>query len=97
MTFRYPVLAITFFFAVLPAMAVAQTLSQAESDPRTLGWIISRVSGMEFTELLSDRIWSRMGAEQDAYVTVDCFRLKWSPGYERGAARRTSRRPVTKH
>ena len=36
-----------------------------------LGWIISRVSGMEFTELLSARIWSRMGAEQDAYVTVD--------------------------
>ena len=36
-----------------------------------LGWIISRVSGMEFTELLSERIWSRMGAEQDAYVTVD--------------------------
>ncbi len=36
-----------------------------------LGWIISRVSGKEFTELLSDRIWSQMGAEQDAYVTVD--------------------------
>jgi CubicO group peptidase (beta-lactamase class C family) len=36
-----------------------------------LGWIISRVSGMEFTELLSERIWSHMGAEQDAYVTVD--------------------------
>ncbi len=37
----------------------------------TLGWIISRVSGMEITELLSERIWSRMGAEQDAYMTVD--------------------------
>ena len=36
-----------------------------------LGWIISRVSGMEVTELLSERIWSRMGAEQDAYMTVD--------------------------
>ena len=36
-----------------------------------LGWIISRVSGMEFSELLSDRIWSHMGAELDAYVTVD--------------------------
>jgi CubicO group peptidase (beta-lactamase class C family) len=36
-----------------------------------LGWIISRVSGVEVTELLSDRIWSRMGAEQDAYMTVD--------------------------
>ncbi len=36
-----------------------------------LGWIISRVSGREFTELLSDRIWTQIGAEQDAYVTVD--------------------------
>ena len=36
-----------------------------------LGWIISRVSGREITELLSERIWRRMGAEQDAYMTVD--------------------------
>ena len=36
-----------------------------------LGWIISRVSGMGVTELLSQRIWNRMGAEQDAYMTVD--------------------------
>ncbi len=36
-----------------------------------LGWIISRVSGKEVTELLSERIWSRIGAEQDAYMTVD--------------------------
>ncbi|MEM9530562.1 MAG: serine hydrolase [Pseudomonadota bacterium] len=36
-----------------------------------LGWIISRVSGLEVTELLSDRIWRRIGAEQDGYMTVD--------------------------
>lgn len=36
-----------------------------------LGWIISRVSGLEVTELLSERLWRRMGAEQDAYITVD--------------------------
>lgn len=36
-----------------------------------LGWIVSRVSGKEVTDLLSERIWSRMGAEQDAYMTVD--------------------------
>lgn len=36
-----------------------------------LGWIISRVSGKAVTELLSERIWSRMGAEQDAYIAVD--------------------------
>ena len=36
-----------------------------------LGWIVSRVSGKSVTELLSERIWSRMGAEQDGYFTVD--------------------------
>jgi len=36
-----------------------------------LGWILSRVSGQAVTELLSERVWSRMGAEQDAYMTVD--------------------------
>ncbi|WP_455212346.1 serine hydrolase domain-containing protein [Kaarinaea lacus] len=36
-----------------------------------LGWIISRITGKELTTLLSTRIWSKMGAEQDAYMTVD--------------------------
>ncbi len=36
-----------------------------------LGWIISRASGKDFTDLLSERVWSKMGAEQDAYMTVD--------------------------
>lgn len=36
-----------------------------------LGWIISRVTGKDLTTLLSERIWSRMGAEQDGYMTVD--------------------------
>lgn len=36
-----------------------------------LGWILSRVSGKSVAELLSERIWKRMGAEQDAYFTVD--------------------------
>ena len=37
----------------------------------TLGWIISRVSGKGMAELLSERIWSKIGAEQDGYMTVD--------------------------
>lgn len=36
-----------------------------------LGWIISRATGQELTELLSEKIWSKMNAEQDAYMTVD--------------------------
>ena len=36
-----------------------------------LGWIISRVTGKAVTDLASERLWRRMGAEQDAYQTVD--------------------------
>ena len=36
-----------------------------------LGWIITRVTGKEVTQLASERLWSKMGAEQAAYQTVD--------------------------
>ncbi len=36
-----------------------------------LGWIISRVTGKSVTDLASERLWRRMGAEMDAYQTVD--------------------------
>ncbi len=36
-----------------------------------LGWIISRVTNKDIAHLLSERIWSKMGAEQDGYMTVD--------------------------
>ncbi|KPQ27869.1 MAG: putative beta-lactamase [Marinobacter excellens HL-55] len=36
-----------------------------------LGWIISRVTGKDVAKLLSERIWQKMGAEQDGYMTVD--------------------------
>jgi len=36
-----------------------------------LGWIVSRVSGKPLTQLASERLWRPMGAEQDAYMTVD--------------------------
>lgn len=36
-----------------------------------LGWILSRISGQALTELASERLWRRMGAEQDAYQTID--------------------------
>jgi len=45
-----------------------------------LGWIISRVTGKSVTELLSDRIWRRMGAEQDAYFTVDALGTPFAGG-----------------
>ena len=37
----------------------------------TLGWIIARRTGKPVSTLLSERIWQHLGAEQDAYYTVD--------------------------
>lgn len=36
-----------------------------------LGWIISRASANTVTNLLSEKIWSKIGMEQDAYYQVD--------------------------
>jgi len=36
-----------------------------------LGWIIQRVTGMSLADNLSQRIWSLLGVEHDAYITVD--------------------------
>jgi CubicO group peptidase (beta-lactamase class C family) len=36
-----------------------------------LGWLIARVTGQSLPEVLSERIWSRIGAEEDAFLQVD--------------------------
>ncbi|WP_369647720.1 serine hydrolase domain-containing protein [Variovorax sp. V118] len=36
-----------------------------------LGWVIARATGRTVAQLLSERIWRHLGAEQDAYFTVD--------------------------
>ncbi|MDJ0699099.1 MAG: serine hydrolase [Woeseiaceae bacterium] len=45
-----------------------------------LGWIIARVSGRAVNELLSERVWGRIGAEQDAYMTVDSIGTPFAGG-----------------
>lgn len=45
-----------------------------------LGWVISRVTGHSVAEELSQRIWQKMGAEQDAYFTVDSIGTPFSGG-----------------
>lgn len=45
-----------------------------------LGWIIARKTGKSVSDLLAERIWSRMGAEQDAYYTVDSSGTPYAGG-----------------
>jgi CubicO group peptidase (beta-lactamase class C family) len=36
-----------------------------------LGWILERAGGLPYARLMTDLIWSKLGAEADAHVTVD--------------------------
>ncbi|MBU1378444.1 MAG: beta-lactamase family protein [Alphaproteobacteria bacterium] len=40
-------------------------------NTEVLGWIVQRVAGKPFAELVSERIWQKIGAEEDGYVMVD--------------------------
>lgn len=45
-----------------------------------LGWVIARVTGQNVAQLLSQRIWSRLGMEQDAYFSVDSIGTPFAGG-----------------
>ena len=45
-----------------------------------LGWIIRRATGQSVGQVLSERIWSRMGMEQDAYFEVDSVGTEFAGG-----------------
>lgn len=36
-----------------------------------MGWVIERMTGRPYAELMSERIWKRIGAQYPAYITVD--------------------------
>ncbi len=45
-----------------------------------LGWIIARVTGKNVAQVMSERIWSRLATEQDAYFTVDSIGTPFAGG-----------------
>ena len=40
-------------------------------DTEVLGWLLQRVTGKSYAALLSERLWSKIGALDDGYVWVD--------------------------
>jgi CubicO group peptidase (beta-lactamase class C family) len=45
-----------------------------------LGWMIRRVTGKSIGENLHERIWSKLGPEQDAYFTIDTVGNEFAGG-----------------
>ena len=45
-----------------------------------LGWIVSKVSGKKFNVLASELVWSKLGMEHDADITVDGLGIPFAGG-----------------
>ena len=49
-------------------------------NTEVLGWILRRVSGKNLATQLSEKIWQKIGAEQDAYFAVDSIGTEMGGG-----------------
>ncbi len=45
-----------------------------------VGWLIARTTGVSIADYLSDRIWSKIGAEREAFYTVDSIGTPFAGG-----------------
>lgn len=45
-----------------------------------LGWVLARASGKPLNELLAERVWSRLGAEREAFFAVDSIGTPFAGG-----------------
>ena len=48
-----------------------RTFQYCSANTDVLAWILENVSGRPFSELLSSELWTALGAESDAFVSID--------------------------
>ena len=66
--------------SIVPEGAHGQAFAYKTVNSDALGWVIRRVTGLSLGKNLSQRIWSRLGAEQDAYFLVDTEGTEFAGG-----------------
>ena len=69
-----------FLATVQPEGKHGEAFHYRTANTDALGWVLARVSGRTVAHLLSERIWSRLGAEQDAYMSVDSIGTPFAGG-----------------
>jgi CubicO group peptidase (beta-lactamase class C family) len=57
-----------------------QAFAYKSVNTDVLGWLIRRLTGRTLADLLSERIWQPLGAEQDAYMLVDPSGIEFAAG-----------------
>lgn len=56
---------------VKPERAHGEYFTYRSADTDLLGWLMETVTGTDLADLLSDRLWSKLGTEHDAYYALD--------------------------
>jgi CubicO group peptidase (beta-lactamase class C family) len=69
-----------FLATVQPQGRHGEAFHYRTANTDALGWVLARVSGRNVAQLLSERIWSKLGAEQDAYMSVDSIGTPFAGG-----------------
>ncbi len=61
-----------FLTTVKPALSRhGEKFTYVSPNSDLLGWIVERAAGQPFAKVLSEKLWAPMGAEADAFITVD--------------------------
>lgn len=69
-------------YSYLPTVGSAEPHGEAfryrTVHTEVLGWVLRRVTNRHVADLISERIWQKLGAEQDAYLLVDSRGTEWA-------------------
>ena len=63
-----------------PAKLHGGHFSYVSANTDLAGWVMERVTGRRFSDLVSERLWRPMGADHGAYITVDREGSPWCAG-----------------
>jgi len=59
------------FIQADPSLKPGELFDYNSSNADLLGWLIARISGKNLQDFVQENIWSKLGAEHDAYFAVD--------------------------
>jgi len=59
------------FIQADPSLKPGRKFDYNSSNADLLGWLIARISGQNLQDFIQEKIWSKLGAEHDAYFAVD--------------------------
>jgi CubicO group peptidase (beta-lactamase class C family) len=57
-----------------------QAFAYKTCNTEVLAWVVQKIANQSFASLVSDRIWQKIGAEEDAYVQVDSIGMAMAGG-----------------